>query len=602
MSGPGRMRRRFLTGVVVLLGLFAGVASIAVPAFATDGPEQLLSVADSVKTSDHTRFIQLLDQLSHDAASLSPTQQWHLRYLVAWQVAYGGDYDTAGPLLTAVIEQPVDVTLRLRATATMVNILGIGHRYDEAFIRLNQLLDQLPAVTEKKARAQGLGEASQMLVNAGQYELAGSYAERMLSELSPGESNCKAEYFWLHARFRGGKMQSLDPAFQDGVDSCVKTGEKLFANAVRADMAAFDIQQGRAGEAIALLQGNYADVQHDQYPSQTSLFEALLAQAYWKTGNVARAQSFASAAVGTSIKGEYTEPLSMAYETLYRIADQQGDFRDALAYHKKFMEADKGYLNDVSAKVLAYQIVKQQMQAKKVQLDALNRQNQILQLEQALDRKAVEAGRLYIVLLLTVLASIALWLYRLKRSQLRFMQLARRDGLTGICNRQHFVDEAEQALRYAAKSARGACLILIDLDHFKLVNDTHGHAVGDQVLKRAVAACRLHLNSCDVFGRLGGEEFGILLPECGPAQALDRAEKIRMAIAETPVGSEVDDVAISASFGVASTNHCGYALHRLLMDADNALYQAKRDGRDRVVSARANDRYASSHPYAEPAT
>jgi diguanylate cyclase (GGDEF)-like protein len=594
MSGPGKSRRKFFAGVVFLLGLLAGVVSVA--ASEADGKEQLLSQADTIKTSDHDRFMRLLDLLKRDAATLSPPQQWHLRYLVAWQVAYRGDYDAAGPLLNALIDQSADPTLRLRATATMVNILGIGHRYEEAFTRLNQLLDQLPAVTEKKARAQGLGEAAQMLISAGQYDLAGSYAERMLSELPQGESVCKAVYFRLHARFRSGKMQSLDRTFQEGVDSCIETGEKLFANAVRADMAAFDIQHGRASDAVALLQGNYADVLRDQYPSQTSQFEALLAQAYWRVGDMVRAQSFATAAVNTSIKGEYTEPLSMAYEMLYRIADRQGNFSEALAYHKKFMEADKGYLNDVSAKMLAYQIVKQEMQGKKVQLDVLNRQNQILQLQRDLDRKAVENGRLYIILLLTVLASIGFWLYRLKRSQLRFMQLARRDGLTGICNRQHFVEEAEQALRYAGKSARGASLILIDLDHFKLVNDTHGHAVGDQVLKRTVAVCRKYLHSCDVFGRLGGEEFGILLPETNPEKAFDRAEKIRQAIAATPVGHDMGEVQISASFGVASTVEAGYALHRLLGSADDALYQAKRGGRNRVVAGGTHQRSDAPQP------
>jgi diguanylate cyclase (GGDEF)-like protein len=587
MSRAGSPYRKLFTGATLLLGLLAGAAAAEPPE--TDGRTQLLQQADSIKTSNHVEFVKLLEQLDGDAAGLSQDQRWYLRYLDAWQVAYAGDYDRASTLLSDFIDRSPDATLRFRATATLVNILGIGHRSEEAFTRLSQLLEQLPQIVDQHARFQGLGEAAQMLIAAGQYDLAAGYAEQMLMEIPPGESACKGMTYKLHAHFRSGRMQTLDPEFHKGVEICVKSGETLFANELRGDIASFSIHHGRAADAVALLEANYADVRRAEYPILTSQFSALLAQAYWKANDATRARKFAVAAIDDAIKSEFTEPLSMAYELLYRIEEQQGNFHAALAYHEKYMEADKGYLTDVSAKTLAYQIVNQQVQAKKGQVDALNKQNQILQLQQALDHKAVETGRLYIILLLTVLASIGLLLYRLKRSQLRFMKLARRDGLTGICNRQHFVEEAEQALRYAARSARTAGFIIIDLDHFKLVNDTHGHAVGDQVLKRAVTICAGHLNSCDVFGRLGGEEFGILLPECGALQTFDRAEQIRLAIASASTSDGVRDVTITASLGVSSTDQCGYELHHLLGEADNALYQAKRDGRNRVVSSRVDD-------------
>jgi diguanylate cyclase (GGDEF)-like protein len=570
----------------VLLGWLASAAAFGAE---PNAQAKVLARADSIKTSNHAEFVRLLEQLDSETSKLTPEQRWTLRYLEAWQVAYAGDYDRASGLLSKFIDESTDPTLRFRATATLVNILGIGHHSEEAFIRLSQLLELLPQITDDRARFQGLGEAAQMLIAAGQYDLAAGYAEQMLSTIPAGDTACKAMDYKLHALFRTGRMTALDPEFQKGVDICVKSGELLFGNEIRADIASFYLQKGRTAEALALLEANYADVKRDEYPIQTSKFGALLAQAYWQAGDAVRARKFALIAIDDAIKSEFTEPLSMAYELLYQIEKQHGDYAEALAYHEKYMDADKGYLNDVSAKALAYQIVNQQVQAKKMQVGTLNKQNQILQLQRALDRKAVETSRLYIILLLTVLASIGLWLYRLKRSQLRFMRLARRDGLTGIYNRQHFVDEAELALRYAAKSARGACLILIDLDHFKLVNDNHGHAVGDHVLKRAVEACQRHLHSHDVFGRLGGEEFGILLAECSVSHALERAEQLRLSIAATPAGEDMNDVVISASFGVASTESCGYELRRLLIDADNALYRAKRDGRNRVESGKIDD-------------
>jgi diguanylate cyclase (GGDEF)-like protein len=198
-------------------------------------------------------------------------------------------------------------------------------------------------------------------------------------------------------------------------------------------------------------------------------------------------------------------------------------------------------------------------------------------------------------------ASIALWLLRIKRSQMRFKRLATRDSLTGIHSRQHFIDETELALRAAAKATRTSCLILLDLDHFKEVNDTHGHVIGDLVLKRAVAACQHHLHRRDIFGRLGGEEFALYLPDCSASQARERAERIRQAIAATPLWGETRNVVITSSFGVASTDRSGYELRQLMIDADNALYQAKREGRNRVIyGEHAEGIVPTTVPAAEP--
>jgi len=173
-----------------------------------------------------------------------------------------------------------------------------------------------------------------------------------------------------------------------------------------------------------------------------------------------------------------------------------------------------------------------------------------------------------------------------QQSQLRFQKLARRDGLTGILNRQHFMDEAKMAVAYCARSSREACLILIDLDHFKDVNDSHGHVTGYGVLKRTVAICQLYMRSMDTYGRLGGEEFGVLLPDCALDVAAQRAEELRHAISSFVVGEKDrdSDVNVTASFGVTSTRYSGYDLRQMLIHADSALYRAKREGRNRVES------------------
>ncbi|WP_439704481.1 diguanylate cyclase [Frateuria sp. GZRe12] len=583
MPGSRRKRLRWPWGVCCLFFFLGPVngSTVAQP----DEISAMLVRADHLKTSDNPAFVALLGQLHQRESRLSGEQRLLLKYLDAWQLDFLGDYREARASLTAIINDAPHARLRFRAMATLVNVLGEVHRYQDAFVQLNQMIEQLPQVTESNLRWQGLGEIAQLLIAAGQYDLGTDYARQMMDVVPPGETPCKALYFIEHARFSSGRMGRGEPGMQMAIDTCDKAGESIVANALRANMASVQIRAGYPAEAAALLEKHYSSVRHDQYLITILSFDALLAQAYLGMGQSSKARTYALAAVQASAPGEFTDPLRMACKTLYQIDQQRGDFKSALGWHRRYMEADKGYLDDVSAKALAFQIVKQQVQAKKLQVDALDKQNKILQLKQALDRKAVEASRLYIAILALGLLAIGLWLLRLKRSQLQFMRMAQCDSLTGIYNRKHFMSEAEYSLRYAQRSGRGACLVLIDLDHFKLINDTYGHATGDQVLRRAVAACQEHVRSTDVFGRLGGEEFGVLLPECSMDSGIERAEAIRRSVAM--LSDQPDPgIPVSASFGVAFTGESGYELRQLLMDADQALYRAKRAGRNCVVAGK----------------
>ncbi|RCS29897.1 GGDEF domain-containing protein [Rhodanobacter denitrificans] len=570
-----------IAGLVLLGMLFAAGTALAAVPVASGDVSVSLKHADSIKLSDQGEFQRILDRLDHDRAALTQEQTGYLHYLQAWQAAYRGDYHASDAMVGELLEKSHDTTVLFRTKVLKVNTLAERSRYEEAFQLESQLLARLPEITDADARGQALVIAAYLYEEAGQYDLAFDYADQVFKE-SPGPYSCKAEHARLAALYKSGRLEGIDEQFRKGIEICTEAKDPLYSNGIRFYMASLALQRGHAEDAIRLLEGNYASVTHSNYQMLISEFDALLAEAYMSTGQLAQAKRFALQVVDQSTRNEYAESLSIAYRVLYLIEKQQGHLDKALVYHEQYMLANKGYLNAVNARALAYQTVQQQLAAKKLQIDTLSKQNEILRLQQNLDRKATENSRLYIILLVTVLAFIGFWAYRIKRSQLRFMRLARRDGLTGIFNRQHFVNEAELQLQYCRKSGREACLVLIDLDHFKAVNDNYGHAVGDRVLKRAVAACHAHLRSTDIFGRLGGEEFGIVLPECTLEQVLSRAERIRRAIVEVVRGDAVDDICVSASFGVASTARSGHDLRQLLIHADDALYQAKREGRNRV--------------------
>jgi diguanylate cyclase (GGDEF)-like protein len=411
-----------------------------------------------------------------------------------------------------------------------------------------------------------------------------SYAQQVIDANWAGHGFCKGWEPKLQSLYESGRVESVGPELRTAIDACINVGEVSYANAMRIFAARVYIRQGKFDEAITLLQQHYAEVKASRNPPFIATCDAVLADAYQKKGLQSLAQEFATSVTDSAGKAEFTAPLMTAYQVLYELAKQRNDSRAALEFHEQFAAADKAYLTDLSARHLAYQKVNHENISNKLQVDALNKQNHVLQLERQLSGKEIETSRLYIVLLTMTVLFIGLWAYRTKKSQLHFQTLSRLDGLTGICNRPFFITQAEKALEASRRSGEHLCIILCDLDHFKSINDRYGHATGDFVLKRTVSACKVHLNKGEIFGRFGGEEFAILLPSCGLEEARQRAEQLRIAITAITAYQGTTKATVSASFGVATTGTSGHELGQLLAHADTALYEAKRLGRNRVVA------------------
>jgi len=166
-----------------------------------------------------------------------------------------------------------------------------------------------------------------------------------------------------------------------------------------------------------------------------------------------------------------------------------------------------------------------------------------------------------------------------ERSESRLRGMANSDALTGIGNRRAFMDRASRALGECEEQRRPATLLLCDLDDFKQLNDSWGHAVGDEALIAFAALLERGVRKQDICGRIGGEEFACLLPNTDSLQAVKVAERIRRSCSELPIGVPQ---ALTVSIGLAASCRDGYALKSLLNRADAALYRAKDCGRNRV--------------------
>ncbi len=173
----------------------------------------------------------------------------------------------------------------------------------------------------------------------------------------------------------------------------------------------------------------------------------------------------------------------------------------------------------------------------------------------------------------------------LVKSNERLTVMAETDPLTGVMNRRKFLDHARHEFARSQRYGRDMALIMVDIDHFKKLNDTWGHLAGDTALMRTAERLSSSVRSLDFVGRLGGEEFAILLPETPGAAAIALAERLRRVVAEISLPEEHGTIALTASFGVSARETGDKELLNILARADRALYAAKRGGRNQVATA-----------------
>nr|WP_221214517.1 sensor domain-containing diguanylate cyclase [Novosphingobium hassiacum] len=177
--------------------------------------------------------------------------------------------------------------------------------------------------------------------------------------------------------------------------------------------------------------------------------------------------------------------------------------------------------------------------------------------------------------------------------ELELRRIAQTDHMTGALSRRGFVAQVDKQIVHHSRNGGSSVLVLLDIDHFKSVNDGYGHPAGDIVLKAMSEVCAGFLRGSDSFGRLGGEEFGILLTDVRHADGLMVAERIRCKIAEhaMPVGTGLH---VTASFGVSALHSRTESASQWIAEADAALYDAKRSGRNRCVLARTHEGWAAA--------
>jgi diguanylate cyclase (GGDEF)-like protein len=276
--------------------------------------------------------------------------------------------------------------------------------------------------------------------------------------------------------------------------------------------------------------------------------------------------------IAARLKSPRLEP--MLHEAAAAIHARFGDYEQAFASVTALRNAEKrrdeAARSERSAELQA-RFELQQKEAENALLRAREQESEARRL----------ALVLALVLSLVVLGIVAFFLGGYVRRHQRMANLAAKDDLTGIANRRSILEHGRLHVRRGRKGGEGVCVALIDLDHFKSINDELGHAIGDNVLVAFANASSRQLRSQDRFGRFGGEEFLLVMPGADLAQVPYVFERLRRALNETPIAGLPEGRAITFSLGAAELRGVADDLESIIQRADRALYRAKQAGRDR---------------------
>ena len=569
--------------LIIMVTLALGLGTTKAPGVTIS--EQLQKL-DQLRLKDSIEFSHSLQSLKArlDENDLNDTEQQLLNLLSAYDFTKGGDFNTALNLLEHY-EYQDNSLLSLRAKGLKVNIYILSYRYTEAFVHVEQLLAALPTLTDELNYYQIIGQVILLFNNIERYDLAQQLVEHGLTLSKDDSLRCRLKTLGLASTYRTASFADYQSEFDKVITLCNSVQENVFNLITIRSHLFYLLEQQQYHTVLQLYHQHLPKVQDTRYPILSAGFNAAAAEALLHSDQLEQAVTLAAEAERI-LPTDRNDPAVLAtYRVLYLLAKQQGDFQQLLQYADKLRQTEVAIAEEKASQQLAYQMASSEARLQARHIALLDKDNELLSLERNLYQQQAKNRNLMLYLLISLTLMLAVLAYRGIKGSRRFRRMAEYDQLTGISNRYHFNQQATLAISYCQKNQKPLAAILFDLDYFKSINDKFGHAAGDWALKQVVQTCRHFMRNSDIFGRIGGEEFAIVLPDCVLSKAEMLAEICREALETIDTGQYDHQITITASFGVSDVSQSGYNLTELLADADKALYQAKRNGRNQVYSS-----------------
>jgi diguanylate cyclase (GGDEF)-like protein len=520
-------------------------------------------------------------------APSDPLAQEAQRLLDARELARAGRFDEAIAVAERLASASLDPARRIQAGVLVVELRAGTRQFTEGQGRLERLFDEVESQGDPALRRQVELAAARFYNELSQQEPAQRHAEAVLAAGPDPAERCAATAALLEARLLGNGAGLSEAGFTDAAALCDAAGEPRARGLVDVAEARWLVRESRADEAAALLAARLPALAATGDLPLRAAAHAYLADALQRSGRADDAAREADAALALSASLPSGLPLLVARRARYAVALERGDTAGALRELQAVITAERAYAEEVRRLQEAYLAGRADAVQRAQTTALLSERNARLDLEATRAERSASQARLLLLPLAVGLLALIAWGWRSRVRQDALRRMLRVDSLTALDTRPYFYERAIAALAEAERSARPMALLLIDLDHFSQVNSRFGHLTGDRLLQAIGRSLQAMQGAGRHFGRLGGEEFALLIPGAGLDEGLAFAERCREAIASTAVET-LDGgatVQVTASFGVVSTTAAGYRLRDLLANADHALYRAKNAGRNRVSAA-----------------
>ena len=475
----------------------------------------------------------------------------------------------------------IDPDQRLRALQFAANVAVLLREYEQAFDYLLAALDQEARLEGPPVELRTYGMAAYMFGRVGELERAIDYGhlavERARSYGTPADE-CVAHQRLAPVYKWAEQFDQAEAEYRRGMAVCQAKGNELFVGVIQHGLADLLRHVGRPDEARSLAEQSIKLLDRTGFTLGEYEARLVLSEILHDLDEVPGSETDLEEMIEYFRDRELWDQLARLEALQARIAERYDDAVQALVHLRAQMDARERFLSRDRAMRLAYLEVQFDTRLKEQEIELLRESARAAELEAIAVRQQRQFRTISLVLAGILLIMVSVLLVHTIRSRHHFRRLSRHDSLTTVANHTWFFKQAQIMLERARRAERPFFLVLADIDHFKQVNDTHGHPVGDEVLCRTARGFENTFGPQALVGRLGGEEFGI-------AVTAESAERLVALVEQMEIGEPPDALpAVTLSYGIARAQP-GDDIISLRKRADQALYQAKSKGRNRVVIA-----------------